>query len=101
MNARLKIPRGAYQYDETELLGSRFGPLFRVPIGRSLEELSTMIREALAPMDDVEILDVTLEEESGQIQALVKYSTSPTHGDITDELEDVEQGEVNETTVPF
>lgn len=58
---RLKIVQG-WALDPTNgLLGSRLKSGLRLPQGRALRELPLMVREALAPITDINILDVTTE----------------------------------------
>jgi hypothetical protein len=55
---RLFIERGTFIYDVQGDLGSRTWELLRFPHWKSEEQLNITIQEALAPMDDVEIIEV-------------------------------------------
>lgn len=60
IRARLRIHAGEWALDPTEgQLGSHMIDLMRAPIERALVDVPRVIREALAPMDTIDILDVT------------------------------------------
>lgn len=74
---RIKIVRGAWPLDPTDgALGSRLEPALRIPIPRArlLRELPLMIEEALEPMDDVQVTNVSMVEEGTQsVNVTVEY----------------------------
>ena len=55
---RLFIERGTFIYDLTGDLGSRAWELLKFPHWKSEEQMNIIVHEALAPMDDIEILAV-------------------------------------------
>lgn len=59
---RLKIRRGWINDPTNGTLGSRLLEAARLPRERAIRELPLMVEEALAPMRDVEILNVAVEE---------------------------------------
>lgn len=71
VKTRLRIVQG-WALDPTNgLLGSRLKSGLRLPKGRALRELPLMVREALAPMTDIRIQDVTTEEVSSDSRAVL------------------------------
>lgn len=73
---RLRIARG-WELDPTNgTLGSRLRGDLRLPKGRAMRELPLAVREALAPMDDITVQDVTVTEESPtSLRVTVQYLT--------------------------
>lgn len=66
IHLRLMIERGTWLYDPTEgQLGSRLSSLPGMNQSRAIGEAGLLIREALAPMEDIEIeqVDVMLDPE--------------------------------------
>ncbi len=62
VHVRLMIERGSFPYDPSDgLLGSRLRTLLRVPTQRALREAQLMIEEALAPMTDITVTNVSVE----------------------------------------
>lgn len=63
IHARLFIERGEFIYDPTNgALGSRLLDILRLPRQRALNEADLYVREALEPMDDIEVVNVNVEE---------------------------------------
>lgn len=69
---RLHIRQG-WELDPTNgQLGSRLSlGLHAIPRGRALIELPLMVKEALAPMDDISVSDVWTEESETDVNAIV------------------------------
>jgi len=73
---RLKIPRGTFAYDVTGLLGSRLYAAQRLSVERALTEIPLIIREALEPMDDIDVRDIAIEQDEvdpGKMIVQLKY----------------------------
>lgn len=72
---RLRIVRGSWDLDPTNgMLGSRLDTLFRIPRQRAVMEAHLMVEEALAPMSDVNVTKVTVEEEGlGGLRLKIEY----------------------------
>jgi hypothetical protein len=63
IHVRLFIERGEFIYDPTNgALGSRLLDILRLPRQRALNEADLYVREALEPMDDIEVVNVAVEE---------------------------------------
>lgn len=63
IHVRLFIERGEFIYDPTNgALGSRLLDILRLPRQRALVEAELYVREALEPMDDIEVSSVGVEE---------------------------------------
>jgi hypothetical protein len=63
MRVRLKVFAGSWELDPTgTLLGSRLHEAKRLPIWRAIGEVGLMVREALEPMEDVDVQDVIVEQ---------------------------------------
>jgi phage gp46-like protein len=76
---RLRIGRGWINDPTDGLLGSRLRSLgTRIPRNRALIEIPLYIEEALAPMPDVRILDITLSElpDDQSVWAHISYSVT-------------------------
>lgn len=75
---RLSIVRGTWHLDPTNgSLGSRLETLFRIPRQRALLEARLMVEEALASMDDVNLTNVTIEEEGlGGLRLKIDYEVT-------------------------
>lgn len=58
---RAKIPRGSFSFDATGTLGSRLYQIQSAPGPRQLREAPAILQEALEPMDDIHIADITAE----------------------------------------
>lgn len=94
MRVRLKIHQGDWEFDPTGgSLGSRLTDLLRLPPIRALGELPLVVKEALAPMTDIRVIDVNAElnaEHATQIDFSVVYVVVDSQGVESDEqiLED-------------
>lgn len=76
---RLRIGRGWINDPTNGMLGSRLRSLgTRIPRNRALIEIPLYIEEALAPMPDVRILDITLTErpDGKSIWAHITYAVT-------------------------
>ena len=63
IHVRLFIERGEFIYDPTNgALGSRLLDILRLPRQRAINEADLYVREALEPMDDIEVVNVGVEE---------------------------------------
>ena len=63
IHVRLFIERGEFIYDPTNgALGSRLLDILHLPRQRALNEADLYVREALEPMDDIEVANVGVEE---------------------------------------
>jgi len=60
---RLMVERG-WDGDTSDALGSRLKDALHLPRDRALRELRLYIEEALAPMDDISIINVSVESEN-------------------------------------
>lgn len=68
---RLKIQRGTWMFDPTDgELGSRLLELSRVSSARAVAEMEQYVREALEPMSDISVRDVTAKADP-QTQKIV------------------------------
>lgn len=87
---RCKVPRGTFGDDET--FGSRLHEIAGYTLDRQFREAPPLVREALEPMDDIEIMDVIVEvTDNNRLAVTVKFRPilSP---DETDEI--VDDGEL-------
>jgi hypothetical protein len=76
IRTRLKVTRGTFHYDLTGLLGSRLHVAQRLGIERAEREIPLLIREALEPMDDIEVRDIAVkrnENDPNQLMVELKY----------------------------
>jgi hypothetical protein len=63
IRVRLKVFSGTWELDPTgTLLGSRLSDAKRLPMWRAIGEVGLMVREALEPMEDIEVQDVIVDE---------------------------------------
>jgi hypothetical protein len=59
IHTRIIIPLGSFIYNPN--LGSRLrGTSLRAPMNKGAQEISAVIREALQPMDDIEISEINV-----------------------------------------
>jgi hypothetical protein len=72
---RLKMPRGWILDQTNGSLGSSLRALVHLPRGRLLNELPLAVKEALEPMDDIEIKNVYIEEGIRQATVHLEYVT--------------------------
>jgi len=74
---RLLMTQGEWQLDPTAgRLGSRLKDMFRLPIERALVEVPLVVREALADMADIQVVDVQCvanEDNSRAIDITILY----------------------------
>jgi len=87
IRTRLLIPVGSWQLDQTGVLGSRLHDLLREPIERVLSELPLVVKEALAPMDDISVEDVTASYDASmpkRVSFVVTYSIVDSLGNRSD-----------------
>jgi phage gp46-like protein len=94
MHIRLMIQKSAWVLDFTEgELGSRLPGLLRQGMDVALAEADLLIREALEPMTDVEVLDVQVQhhpqdthsiQASITLQPLVTFLTPNTSAQVFD-----------------
>lgn len=61
IRTRLKIPRGSWTYDDDKSLGSRLHIVLNHDVERAMTEIPVFVREALDEMEDITILDVSLD----------------------------------------
>lgn len=71
--ARLLIERG-WEGDPTGALGSRLRDALRMPRDRALRELRLYVEEALAPMEDISISSIDVEEADDPRSARISLS---------------------------
>lgn len=88
---RLKIFQGSWLYDPTGgTLGSRLSEATRMPIFRAIQEVPLLVREALQPMDDIDVTNVTCEADpldSSAVELTVFFNLLDESGQTT--LEDL------------
>lgn len=78
IHVRLFIERGEFIYDPTHgALGSRITDALHLPRQRALQEIGLMVREALEPMEDIEITDVGVVEQDDGRSVLLNISYKP------------------------
>jgi len=74
---RLRAIQGEWRLDPTNgTFGSRLREVFRLPVFRSIPEAELVIREAVAPMDDITVQDVTVAidpDDNTAIKATITY----------------------------
>lgn len=90
IRTRLLIPVGSWQLDETGSLGSRLHDLLREPISRVLTELPLVVKEALEPMTDINVQDVTTSYDESQPKRVgftIVYSIVDSLGNVSDTQE--------------
>jgi hypothetical protein len=82
---RLRIEQGWVNDPSDGLLGSRLRAALHLPRSRLLLETSAFIEEALAPMDDIEIVSVMVNESDTDPNALkVSLEIQPSTSDDSD-----------------
>lgn len=65
IRVRLRIPEGDWSLDPSDgELGSRMDDVLRMPTWRALTELELVVREALAPMDDIEVHNIVVVQKT-------------------------------------
>ena len=75
MLIRCRIPRGSFTYDTDGTLGSRLNTLSVYPSERAIRDAPALVTEALADMDDIQLLDVeATEDENHRLITFVKYN---------------------------
>ncbi len=88
IRVRLKMRQGQWLLDPSNgRLGSRIHETFRLPVWRTLTELSQIVKEALAPMRDITVNDVTAEvnaEDPTAIDIVITYALLDQGGAQTD-----------------
>lgn len=88
MRVRLKVFAGSWELDPTgTLLGSRLHEAKRLPVWRAIVEVGLMVREALEPMDDVDVQDVIVTQnpqDAKSVDFTVVYSMVG-EGDVADD----------------
>lgn len=62
IHTRIRIHLGEWIYDKKRTLGSQLNSALRMPRNRVLGEIPLMLQQALAPMQDVDILSIEVEE---------------------------------------
>jgi hypothetical protein len=73
---RCRIPRGSWAYDATGTLGSRLAASSRNPHASQLQQAPALVREALAPMDDIQIEDVQVStDENNRLMVAVNFKS--------------------------
>jgi hypothetical protein len=73
---RLRIPRESWTLDPTDgSLGSNLDEIFRMPAFRAQSEGELIVREALAPMDDIEVTNVKLTSATDEriVNLVIEY----------------------------
>ncbi len=76
IHVRLKTERGSFMYDRSGNLGSRLLDLVRLPGVQAAGGIEMIVREALAPMDDITITDVVIDTDVRQLKATIHYRLS-------------------------
>ncbi|HWV45673.1 MAG TPA: hypothetical protein VN039_06580 [Nitrospira sp.] len=72
---RCRIPRGSWTYDLTGELGSRLATISRNPGPIQLANAPAMVKEALAPMEDITVDDVQATvDENNRLVVSVSYT---------------------------
>jgi phage gp46-like protein len=83
---RLKIQRGTWLLDPSGELGSRILELSRVSSQRAVQEIEQYVREALEPMDDITVRDVTAKTDpETQKIIMLDISYQPHVGEASDD----------------
>lgn len=71
---RLRIVRGSWPLDPSDgALGSDLAVSLHSERGRAIREAPLAVREALAPMDDISILNVSVEEGARSLTIVLEY----------------------------
>lgn len=78
IRVRLRIYQGEWMLDPTGgSLGSRLREAARLPLWRSKQEVPLLVREALAPMTDINVVDVTADlspDDNKSIDTVIYYT---------------------------
>jgi hypothetical protein len=86
IHVRLFIERGEFLYDPTHgALGSRILDAAHLPRERAINEVALLVREALEPMRDIEVIQVNVKEQTNPRVLLVEISYNPLF-DVAEEL---------------
>jgi hypothetical protein len=64
IKTRLRIERGSWVLDDVGSLGSDIHQYFGSPSDKFTQVLPTLIRQALAEMDDIEIVDIVVTQQT-------------------------------------
>jgi len=87
IRVRLRIRVGEWLNDPSEgTLGSRLKETFNIPTWRAAQELELVIREALEPMEDIQIqtLDVTVDpKDARQVNVRLTYAIAEDDAEVT------------------
>lgn len=74
---RLKVIAGEWALDPTGSLGSHLQDSLRTPVWRSVTEVPLIVREALAPMEDINVVSVIAEpteDDSSGVSVTINYT---------------------------
>lgn len=89
ITTRLRIPAGEWALDPTDgLLGSHMKTLLRMPVFQIVTDAPRVIREALEPMEDIIVHDVSVVPDAKDSRKLIvslRYSVIEPDGTETDE----------------
>lgn len=71
IRTRLKIQLGTWTInDDTEQIGSTLDALLRLPVFRVIDELPLVVKEALAPMSDIRVIEVDVAPDPNDPKAV-------------------------------
>jgi hypothetical protein len=76
IHVRLKVMRGTWFYDTTGTLGSRLHEAFPLPRPIGAAAVEQMVREALAPMEDLFLDNVQVfgdEDDGRRVEVRLEY----------------------------
>lgn len=95
IHVRLFIERGEFVYDpEGGALGSRLLDILRLPRARALLEADLYVREALEPMDDIQVTKVEVlevEEDARMVRLNISYQPRFDDSDATSPPETLQE----------
>jgi hypothetical protein len=71
---RARIPRGTFAYDENGTLGSRLHSIMGYPSQRQISSAPALVQEAVEPMDDIRVTNVTVNvTDDNRLELHVKW----------------------------
>jgi hypothetical protein len=89
IRVRLRIIQGEWLLDPTGgTLGSRLVDSLRQPIFRAVDEIPLLVREAIEPMDDIDLVNVTCDPDptdSRSVTVVIYYQVLDQTGLTTEE----------------
>jgi hypothetical protein len=93
---RMKVPRGEWIYDEDGTFGSNLAHVMRglkIPKNAAYSEIAQAVHEAAAPMADVELTDIEIEELDAQraVRVVIRFRSLFQDADLSASFSELTQ----------